>query len=225
MSSLAAMPMAKAAARLWSSLENLYPALRSEEVQVLVLLVAPLILILIVLLADLTIRRKVLQPDGQLIFRPSLAVCCAWALVIVVLWGKLLAGRDSNVILIAAHLLASFELLRTFPRSLKLADDGIHWHSICGPVTVPWEQIACFGKERSLLGAQYRLCGDHGQTFLIDPMVLPSYKRIVRRISLVLAQRHLVPSAVVSPTILDRLHRLLAPACLLIVILEWAHPR
>ena len=141
----------------------------------------------------------------------------AWVLVILALLFNVFTRQHQNWILITADLLAFLELLRTFPRNLTLASDGLLWRGIGGLVLLPWERISCFAKKSSAFGTEYKLCGDGGQSFVVDSMVFPGVNQIVRRISVSLEQRHLKPSSVVSRSILDTLHRLLLPACIIII--------
>ena len=208
----------EAVSHLWLRLLELYPALRSEYVQVLVFVVVPLVLLVLVLVADLRVRIRVLAHDGSLTFRPSLAVRCAWVMGLLALLFHPFASHRLNWIIVTADLLASFELLRTFPRNLTLAPEGLRWSELYGSVSLPWEQISCFARERSRFGAEYKLCGDAGQSFVINPMVFPGWEQIVRRISLNLNQRHLNPSSAISLTALDWLHRVLLPTSIIIVI-------
>ncbi len=203
---------------LWARLLELYPALRSEYIQVLVLLVVPLILLLAVLLADLGIRSRVVAQDGGLTFRPSLTVRCGWVFVILALLFNSFASRHPSWIIMTADLLASWELLRTFPRNLTLAPGGLVWRDIRGVVSLPWEQISCFAAKRSPFGVECKVCGDGGQIFVVDSMVFPGWKQIIRGISLSLEQRHLKPSSAIPPTALDTLHRVLLPACMIIIV-------
>ena len=204
---------------LWVRLLELYPGLRSEYVQVLVLLVVPLIVLLAVLLADLGIRRRVVAQDGGLTFRPSLAVRCGWVFVILALLFNSFVSHHPSWIILTSDLLASWELLRTFPRNLTLVPEGLLWRDIRGAVSLPWEQISCFAAKRSPFGVEYKVCGDGGQIFVIESMVFPGWKQIIRGISLSLEQRHLKPSSAVPSTAMDMLHRVLLPACM--IILAW----
>jgi|HubBroStandDraft_2_1064218.scaffolds.fasta_scaffold03496_3 hypothetical protein len=215
--SLAMPPAALAQLRL--RLQASYPALRSEYVQVLVLVVVPLIFLLAVLLLDLVLRRRVFAHNGYFTFRPSFAVRCAWIFTILALLADPFASHHPLWIVVAADLLAALELLRTFPRKLILGSDGLHWRNITGPVVLPWEQVSCFAKSRSPFGTEYRLFGNEGQTFVINSLVLPGWEQIVRRISLNLEQRYLKPSSAVPQSALDTLHRLIVPACLLVIVL------
>ena len=84
---------------LWLHLLELYPVLRSEYVQVLVFVVVPLALLL--------------------------AVRCAWIMGVLALLVHLFASHRLNWIIETADFLACFELLRTFPRNLTLAPEGL----------------------------------------------------------------------------------------------------
>jgi hypothetical protein len=209
----------EAVSHLWLRLLELYPALRSAYVQVLVFVVVPLVLLVAVLVADLRVRIRVLAHDGSLTFRPSVAVRCAWFFGILALLSHPFASHARNWIIVAADLLASLELLRTFPRNLTLAPEGLRWSELYGSVSLPWEEISCFTRERSRFGAEYKLRGDAGQSFVVSPMVFPGSEQIIRRISLSLNQRHLNPSSAMSLTPLDWLHRVLLVASLIIVVL------
>lgn len=203
---------------LWVRLLELYLGLRSEYVQVLVLVVVPLILLLAVLLVDLGIRGRVVAQDGRLTFRPSLVVRCGWVFGMLLLLFNSFASHHPNWIIMTADLLAAWELLRTFPRNLTLAPEGLVWRDIRGKVSLPWEQISRFAAKRSPFGVEYKVCGDGGQSFAIESMVFPGWKQIIRGISLRLERRHLNPSSAVPPTALDTLHRVLLPACMIIIV-------
>lgn len=205
-------------ARFWQRLEEIYPSLRSEYVQVLALVVVPLIILFGFPIADLTFRRRTQFVDGAAIFRPSIAVRLAWLLAIMALVANLLFSRH-HWIVVAANVLALIELVRTFPRDLNVTPEGLRWHEISGQVCVTWEQISCFTQKRSLFGTECKLCSNDGRTFVINSMIFPEWKQIFRRISLSLAQHHLVPSATTDQTALEKLHRILAPACLLLIVL------
>jgi hypothetical protein len=215
--SLAVHP--QAVARLWLRLQELHSALRSEYVQVLVLAVVPLILLLAVLLVDLKTRRRVVAQGGYLTFRPSLAVRFAWFFTIVAVLVDLFAIRHHSWIIITADLLAGLELLRTFPRNLILGPVGLRWSNMSATVELPWEQVSCFVEQRSPFGVEYRLIGIDGQTLVINSLVLPGWKQIVRRIWLSLDQRNLKPSSALPPSPLDMLRRWLLPTYLLIIFL------
>ncbi len=197
------------------------PALRSEYVQVLVLVVVPLTVLLAVLLVDLKIRRAVVGQHGYMTFRPSLAVRFAWFFTIVTLLVNLFAIRHYSWIVITADLLAALELLRTFPQTLILGPGGLRWKNITGTVELAWEQVSCFAERRSAFGVEYRLIGNDGQTLVISSLVLPGWKQIVRGIWLNLDQRHLKPGSVVPQSALNMLHGLLVPVCLLIIVLGY----
>jgi hypothetical protein len=214
--SLAVLPPALSQLRL--RLPASYPALRSEYVQVLVLVVVPLILLLAVLLLDLVLRRRIFAHGGYLTFHPSFAVRCAWAFTILALLAHPFVSHHLWIV-VAADLMAALELLRSFPRKLILGSDGLRWRNITGPVVLPWEQVSCFAKSRSLFGTEYKLFGNEGQTLVINSLVLPGWEQIVRRISLTLAQRHLKPSSDVPQSALGTLHRLIVPAWLLVIVL------
>jgi len=127
-------------ARLWRCLLQLFPALRSEYMQALVLLVCPLILVATILLIDLRTRRRVLADHDAVTYRPSLAVRFAWTTAMTVLLANLFPTRHQNWILLSANLLALLELVRTFRRSLTLTPEGLHWRSLtvrpCSPGTI-----------------------------------------------------------------------------------------
>ena len=187
--------------------------------QVLIVVVVPLILLLAVLLVDLKIRRGVVAQNGYLTFRPSLAVRFAWIFTVLALLVDLFAIHHHSWIILAADLLAGLELLRTFPQDLILGPDGLRWRNFTSTVELPWEQVSCFAKSRSPFGTEYRLFGNEGQALVISSLVLPSWEQIVRRIWINLDQRSLTPSSAIPASALDTLHRLLVPACLLIIVL------
>lgn len=204
---------------LWLRLQELYPALHSEYVQVLVAVVVPLVLLLLIFLIDLKSRRKVSATDGAVTFRPSLAVRCTWILAILALSAHALTVHDAySIIIVAVDLLAILELLRTFPRKLSLIPEGVRWHSFTGQIDLPWEHISCFARRASRLGMEYALSRNDGKTFVINSMVLPSAQLIVNRIHSNLIQRHLDPASAEPRSTLDTLHRLLLPACLVVII-------
>jgi hypothetical protein len=217
-SSVAAMKPSGSSNSFWPRILELYPAMRSEYVQVLVLVAVPLIVFLAALLADLRIRRRVLDENGDLIFRASLAVRCAWMLGILALLSHAMLTRNLRWITVTADLLAVLELLRTFPRNLTIAPDGLRWRNFGGWVSLRWEHVSCFARTRSTFGAEYKLCGDAGQTFAFASVAIPQWRQIVQRIFLGLDQRHLKPSSALSRNALDRLHRFLLPACIIIIV-------
>jgi len=186
--------------------------------QVLVLLVCPLILVATILAVDLRSRRRVLADHGTVSYRPSLAVRFAWMIVMAALLANLFPTRHQNWILRTANLLALLELVRTFPRSLTLAAEGLHWRSLTGSISLSWEHISCFAEKRSVFGIEYRLCGDEDQVFVLNSAAIPAWRQIVRRVGINIAQRHLQPSSTVPASALDSLHRFLLPIALLIAI-------
>jgi hypothetical protein len=205
-------------ARLWRCLLQLLPALRSEYMQALVLLVCPLILVAAILVVDLRSRRRVLADHGTVSYRPSLAVRFAWMIVMTALLASLFPTRHQNWILLTANLLALLELVRTFPRSLTLAAEGLHWRSLGGSISLSWEHISCFAEKRSVFGTEYQLCGDEDQIFVLNSAVIPAWRQIVRRIGINLAQRHLHPASTARASVLNSLHRFLLPIALLIAV-------
>ncbi|MGC2475050.1 MAG: hypothetical protein WA485_11995 [Candidatus Sulfotelmatobacter sp.] len=205
-------------ARLLQRLQDLFPLLHSQYIQVLVLVVIPLTLLLGVLLSDLTFRRRSQTTPGTAVSSPSIAVRLAWMVGILALVANLVSTRH-HWIVVAANVLALIELVRTFPRELVETPEGVRWCEISGQVSLTWEEISRFAQKRSLFGIECKLCSNDGRGFVINSMIFPGWKQMVRRISLNLAQRHLVPNAKAEQTALDRAHRILAPACLLLIVL------
>jgi hypothetical protein len=185
--------------------------------QVLVLLVCPLILAATILLIDSRTRRRVLADQDAVTYRPSLAVRFAWTVAMTVLLANLLTHHQ-NWILLSANLLALLELVRTFPRSLTLTAEGLHWQRLSGSTSVSWDHIACFAEKRSVVGTEYLFCGDEDQVFVLNSAVIPAWREIVRRIGINLAQRHLHPASTAPASVLKSLHRFLLPIALLIAI-------
>lgn len=202
--------------QLWLRILDLFPALRSEYVQVLVLVVLPLGILASALIADLRFGRRTVAEQGTLTFRPSLAVRCAWIFAVVAIVANLLAVRH-HWIVTTANVLALEELVRTFPRRLVVAPDGLRWRNLTGEVSVPWELLACFSQQKSRLGTEVKLYRDDGRSFVVQSMIFPGWKQIVRRISLSLAERHLIPSPTSPQTTAERLQRIVAPACLVLI--------
>jgi hypothetical protein len=87
-----------------------------------------------------------------------------------------------------------------------------------GPVSLPWERISSFVKFGHGFGTEYELGGTEGQTLTFAPAVFPGCQQLVRRIWMSLEHRHLQPATVATPSTLQNLHRLLLPACLLILV-------
>jgi hypothetical protein len=185
--------------------------------QVLVLLVCPLIVVATILLIDLRTRRHVLADHDAVTYRPSLAVRFAWTIAMTVLLANLLTHHQ-NWILLSANLLALLELVRTFPRSLTLTPEGLYWQSLSGSTSLSWDHIACFAEKRSVVGTEYQFCGDEDQVFVLNSVVIPAWRQIVRRIGINLAQRHLHPASTAPASVLKSLHRFLLPIALLIAI-------
>jgi len=208
----------KPSARQSKYLLQLFPVLRSEYMQVLVLLVCPLILVAMVLVVDLRSRRRVLADHGTVSYRPSLAVRFAWLIVMAALLANLFFTPHQNWILLTVNLLALMELVRTFPRSLTLSAEGLHWWSLTGSISLSWEHISCFAERRSVFGTEYQLCGDEDQVFALNSAVIPAWRQIVRRIGINLTQRHLQPASTRPASLLNSLHRFLLPISLLIAI-------
>jgi len=186
--------------------------------QALVLLVCPLILVATILLIDLRTRRRVLADHDAVTYRPSLAVRFAWTTAMTVLLANLFPTRHQNWILLSANLLALLELARTFPRSLTLTPEGLHWRSLTGSTSLSWDHIACFAEKRSVLGTEYQFFGDEDQVFVLNSAVIPAWRQIVRRIGINLAQRRLHPASTAPASVLKSLHRFLLPIALLIAI-------
>jgi len=145
--------------------------------QALVLLVCPLILVATILLIDLRTRRRVLADHDAVTYRPSLAVRFAWTTAMTVLLANLFPTRHQHWILLSANLLALLELVRTFPRSLTLTPEGLHWRSLTGSTSLSWDHIACFAEKRSVLGTEYQFFGDEDQVFVLSSAVNPAWTR------------------------------------------------
>jgi hypothetical protein len=165
-------------------IEQQYPLLRSEYIQVLLLVVCPLLLLLGVILLNLKFGQGVVVNGAETTFRPSIAVRCSWIFVAVALVGNAIFSAGTKHIagtgyfLAVAHLLLLFELLRAFPSDVTIRSDGIRWRTLWAPVDVQWEKIYCFVKKRSFPGAEeYRLCGIDGQTLELSRIVHPISKR------------------------------------------------
>jgi hypothetical protein len=186
--------------------------------QVLLLLVCPLILVATILLIDLRSRRRVLGDHDTVTYRPSLAVRFAWTVAMTVLLANLFPSRHQNWILLSANLLALLELVRTFPRSLTVTAEGLHWRSLTGSTSLSWDHIVCFAERRSVVGTEYQFCGDEDQEFVLNSGVIPAWRHIVRTIGINLAERHLHPASTAPASVLKSLHRFLLPIALLIAI-------
>lgn len=201
-------------------IEQQYPLLRSEYIQVLLLVVCPLLLLLGVILLDLKFRQRVVVNGAETTFRPSLAVRCWWTFVALALVGNAVfsAGTKHIVgtgyVLAMAHLLLLFELVRTFP------SDGIRWRNWWAQVHVPWQNVYCFVKKKSLPGAEeYKLCGIDGQTLVLSRIVHSNGEKIAQRIRFELRLRHLKPSGSESRSALDAIHPVIAIASAVVIVL------
>ena len=208
----------EALAHLRAEALHFFPALRFEYVQVLVLVACPLILLATILIVDLRTRHRVLAAQSTVTFRPSLAVRCAWIFGMIALAANVFLSHHQRWILLTANLLALLELVRTFPRNLIIAADGLHWRSFTRSVSVPWEHISCFAQKRTAFGTEYQLCGNEDQVFIVSSAVIPAWRQIVRGIAINLSERHLQPASSAPSSLLNSLHRLLLPIALLITI-------
>jgi hypothetical protein len=90
----------------------------------------------------------------------------------------------TGYVLAMAHLLLLFELVRTFPSDVTIGSDGIRWRNLWAQVHVPWQNVYCFVKKKSLPGAEeYKLCGIDGQTLVLSRIVHSNGEKIAQRIS------------------------------------------
>jgi hypothetical protein len=200
-------------------IEQHYPILRSKYIQVLLLAVCPLLLLLAAILIDLNFGRRVLVHDEETTFRPSLAVRCTWIFVIVALLGNALFSVGTRYIEIVGYFFAVFELIRTFPRSVTIGNDGIKWGTLWAQVRLPWEKVYCFVKKRSFLaGEEYKLHGTDGQTLVLSRMVRPNCEKIAQSIFCQLRARHLAPSGSEPQSALDVIHPLIALASAIVIV-------
>ncbi len=207
-------------------IEQQYPLLRSEYIQVLLLVVCPLLLLLGVILLDLKFRQRVVVNGAETTFRPRLAVRCWWTFVALALVGNAVfsAGTKHIVgtgyVLAMAHLLLLFELVRTFPSDVTIGSDGIRWRNLWAQVHVPWQNVYCFVKKKSLPGAEeYKLCGIDGQTLVLSRIVHSNGEKIAQRIRFELRLRHLTPSGSEPRSALDAIHPIIAIASAVVIVL------
>src|ERR1700692_3667566 len=103
-----------------------YPFLHGETNQVFVFLIAPLFVLLLASLADITFRKRILVSGTMTVWRPSLTVQVTWVVMSVAFFGYSLF-TETNLVLQIAGVLASLELARTFPSSITVGDNGIQW--------------------------------------------------------------------------------------------------
>ena len=204
--------------RLWEKLLHAFPALQGEYIQVLVLLVGPLLFVLLLILADLKFGRRLQSGAGFVAFRPSLAVRFAYAFVFLMFLANLFLDPRHNPIIIAADLLGCLETLRAFPRKITVTLEGLRWRTFKGEVSLAWQHVAAFVKQGVGFGSEYIVVGDDGEMLYFSPAVFPTARHLVRRIRFSLEARRLQPSTAREAPILDRLHRWLLYACLLILL-------
>jgi hypothetical protein len=200
-------------------MEQHYSVLRSEYIQVLLLVVCPLLLLLGAIFIDLNFGRRILVHNEESTFRPSFAVRCAWVFVIVALVGNALFSVGTKYIEIGGYFLAVFELVRTFPRSVTIGNDGIKWGTLWAQVRLPWEKVYCFVKKRPFpTGEEYKLYGTDGQTLVLSRMVRPNWEKMVQSIAFRLRARHLTPSGSEPQSALDVIHPLIAVASAVVIV-------
>jgi hypothetical protein len=200
-------------------MEQHYSVLGSEYIQVLLLVVCALLLLLGAILIDLNFGRRVVVHNEESSFRPSFAVRCAWIFVIVALVGKAVFSVGARYIETGGYFLAVFELVRTFPRSVTVGNDGIKWGTLWAQVRLPWEKVYCFVKKRSLpAGQQYKLYGTDGQTLVLSRMVRPNCEKMAQSIAFQLRAHHLTPSGSEPQSALDVIHPLIAVASAVVIV-------
>lgn len=199
-----------------------YPILQNEYVQVLAVVVTPLVLLLGCILFELSFRKSAVRSGAITIFTPSLTIRSFWLVLTVglAIQGSYSAG--THYLVATADFALVFELLRTFPSTIRIRNNGIQWSSLLRTVNLPWENIYCFVHRKSklaLLDEDYRLYGTGGERLVIAPSVYSDSKGIVRQVATHLRQRDLIPSSAEPQSMLDRVHGMISIASGVIIVL------
>ncbi len=177
-------------------LEQQYPILRSEYIQVLLLVVFPLLILLAVILADLIFARSLRVQNEEAIFRPSLAIRFWWLFVFVAVVVSAVFTVRIGAFVRFAHLALAFELLRSFPTNVVIGHNEIKWRTPWARVTLPWERVSCFVKKKSLPMAE-------------------EWRRV----------HQFRPSAAEPQSLLEVIHPAVSIAAAAIIVLGWQFPK
>lgn len=207
-------------------LEQQYPILRSEYIQVLLLVVFPLLILLAVILADLIFARSLRVQNEEAIFRPSLAIRFWWLFVFVAVVVSAVFTVRIGAFVRFAHLALAFELLRSFPTNVVIGHNEIKWRTPWARVTLPWERVSCFVKKKSLpMAEEWRLYGREGERLVISRAMHRDYEKMVHSIAFELRVHQFRPSAAEPQSLLDVIHPAVSIAAAAIIVFGWQFPK
>lgn len=192
-----------------------FPFLRSEYIQVLIVVVGPLVLVLIALLLDLAFRRRVIVNDKTITFRASVAVRCAWAFVVIMIAANAVFSLTAKkaAFTVFGSLIILLELVRAVPGNITVSHDGVGWPTLGRRAFVRWEEVSCFVKQTYAAGTreeEYRLYGTHGEKLVFSRLVRPDYETIANQIRRQLRSHGITPGALEPQSILGDVHKFLA---------------
>jgi|KBSMisStandDraft_5_1062788.scaffolds.fasta_scaffold673225_1 ABC-type multidrug transport system fused ATPase/permease subunit len=207
-------------------LEQQYPILRSEYIQVLLLVVCPLLILLAVIVADLIFARGVRVQNEKAIFRPSLAIRFWWIFVLAAVFISVVFTNRMGAFGVFAHLALAFELVRNFPTNVLIGHHEIRWRTPWAWATLPWESVSCFVKNKSLPGAEeWRLYGREGQRLVISRVTHRDYEKIIHSIAFELRAHQFTSSAAEPRSLLDVIHPAVSIAAAAIIVVGWHFPK
>ena len=197
---------------------RIFPSLRSEYIQVLVFVVAPMTLFLLVVVANLFVYKAEKVEGTTVYYKPSLAVRSGWLFGTVALGAVLILRDYRNPIAFAGGLLMIGEMLRGAPGTIRVCPQGIRWFAGWRRRFIRWEDVYSYSPRGAW--KELRLTGVRGERVSIFGTYYEAYPHLRANMEYQLRSVHTAPLNPEPVSLMDKVHKVLLVVGLLMLIVS-----
>jgi len=197
---------------------RIFPSLRSEYIQVLVFVVAPMTLFLLVVVANLFVYKAEKVEGTTVYYKPSLAVRCGWLFGTVALIAGLMLRDYRNPIGLAGGLLMIEEMLRGAPGAIRVSPQGIRWFAGWRRRFIRWEDVYSYNSRGAW--KELRLTGVKGERVSIFGTYYRAYSHLRANMESQLKSVHKAPLNPEPVSVIDKVHKVLLVVGLLMLVVS-----